>query len=187
MILRGAARLQDWERLLTEARDGAVLAHEPMHGERHWRAVAWAGLRISELRPDLSRIILVAFGLLHDCRRETDDWDPDHGARAARVALRSRPLKRLAGVEGRELVAEACRLHERGPITPASAQIGACWDADRVNLVRLGFSLDPRYFSILSREGGTLDAVAAQTRLIVRDPPAWPDLFMAADTIDQGA
>lgn len=121
---RGPA-VSDWDRLLAEARDGAVLAHEPMHGELHWRGVAWAGLRIAELREGLRPDVMVAFGLLHDCRRETDDWDPEHGDRAARVAARSGPLKRLLGAEGRDLVAEACRLHERGrkgksPAEPAS-------------------------------------------------------------------
>jgi len=177
----------DWDLLLAEARDGARLAHEPMHGEPHWRAVAWAGLRIAELRGGLRPDVLVAFGLLHDCRRETDDWDPEHGDRAARVAARSAPLKRLLGAEGRDLVAEACRLHERGMSRPDAPAIGACWDADRVNLVRLGFRLDPRYFTILSREDGSLDDLAERTRRIVRDPPAWVDLFAAADTINKTA
>lgn len=175
----------DWDRLLAEARDGARLAHEPMHGEPHWRAVAWAGLRIRAHAPGVSPGVLVAFGLLHDCRRETDDWDPEHGDRAALVAARSRPLKRLLGAEGRDLVSEACRLHERGMSRPEALAIGACWDADRVNLVRLGFRLDPRYFTVLTPEDGSLDAVAAETRLIVPDPPAWADLFAAADTINE--
>jgi uncharacterized protein len=169
--------ISDWDRLLAEARDGAHLARETMHGEPHWRAVAWAGLRIRELAPGIHPGVLVAFGLLHDCRRETDDWDPEHGERGALVAARSAPLKRLLGAEGRELVAEACRLHERGRTRPDTPAIGACWDADRVNLVRLGFRLDPRYFTILSRGGGTLDAVAAETRLIIPNPPDWTELF----------
>lgn len=178
-------RPSDWERLLGEARDGATLAHEPMHGELHWRGVAWAGLRVRELAPGISPGVMVAFGLLHDCRRETDDWDPEHGERAALVAARSRPLKRLLGAEGRELVAEACRLHERGMTRREAPAIGACWDADRVNLVRLGFRLDPRYFTILSREDGSLEDLAERTRLTYRNPPAWVDLFAAADTINE--
>lgn len=185
MIRGRKSPLDDWGRLLDEARAGAPLAHDPMHGELHWRAVARAGLRIRDLAPRLDPRVMIAFGMLHDCRRETDDWDPEHGERAALVASRSCPLKRLLGAEGRAVVAEACRLHERGMSRPDAPELGACWDADRVNLVRLGFRLDPRYFTILSREDGTLDAVAAQTRLIVRDPPAWVDLFAAADTINQ--
>jgi hypothetical protein len=148
-----------------------------MHGERHWRGVAWAGLRIAELRGDLRPEVMVAFGLLHDCRRETDDWDPEHGDRAAHVASRSAPLKRLLGAEGRDLVAEACRLHERGRTCPETPQIGACWDADRVNLVRLGFRLDPRYFTVLSPDDGTLQAVSEETRQIINAPPEWDALF----------
>lgn len=178
-------RSSDWGRLLGEARDGATLAQEPMHGELHWRGVAWAGLRVRELAPGISPGVMVAFGLLHDCRRETDDWDPEHGERAALVAARSRPLKRLLGAEGRELVAEACRLHERGMTRHEAPAIGACWDADRVNLVRLGFRLDPRYFTILSREDGSLDDLAERTRLTYRNPPAWVDLFAAADTMER--
>jgi hypothetical protein len=60
---------------------------------------------------------------------------------------------------------------------PGAPAIGACWDADRVNLVRLGFRLDPRYFTVLSREDGSLAMLAAETRLIVPDPPGWGELF----------
>jgi len=173
----------DWDQLLDEARDGAVLAHEPMHGERHWRAVAWAGLRICEHHPKARPDVMIAFGLMHDCRRETDDWDPEHGARAGIFAARSAPLRRLLGAEGRDLVAEACSLHERGMSRPDAPAIGACWDADRVNLVRLGFRLDPRYFTLLSPADGSLERMAGETRLIVSNPPGWVDLFAAADTI----
>lgn len=78
-------------------------------------------------------------------------------------------------------------MHERGMSRFDAPAIGACWDADRVNLVRLGFRLDPRYFTILSREDGSLDDLAERTRRIVRDPPAWVDLFAAADTINKTA
>jgi uncharacterized protein len=167
----------DWDQLLAEARNGALLAHEKMHGEPHWRGVAWAGLKIREVFPSIRGDLLTAFAVLHDCRRETDDRDPEHGDRAARVAVRSGTLKRLVGAEGRELVAEACRLHERGQTRPETPTIGACWDADRVNLVRLGFRLDTRYFTVLSGEDGTLDALAGEARLIVSDPPGWDALF----------
>lgn len=172
-------RLSDWRDLLAEARADAPLAGDAMHGEPHWRGVAWAGLRIREFRPELSARFLLAFAILHDCRRVDDGWDRDHGPRAARLAARSGTLLRLVGAEGRDLVAEACRLHDHGLTCPETPVIGACWDADRVNLIRLGFRLDPGRFTVLSNEEGSLAAVAEEAREIVRTPPSWESLFEA--------
>jgi uncharacterized protein len=172
-------RLASWHALLDEARRGAPLAGDPMHGELHWRAVAWAGLRIRDVAPELSAAVLVAFGLLHDCRRVDDGWDRDHGARAADLAARSRSLLHLLGPGGRDLVEEACRLHEDGLTRPERPTVGACWDADRVNLVRLGFQLDPSRFTVLSQADGSLEAVAEEARQMVRTPPSWQSLFEA--------
>lgn len=71
--------------LLTEAKAQYTL-NDPLHGVEHWLAVEAAGVEIaSELEADTE--IASIFGLLHDARRQSSDTDPEHGARAAELAV----------------------------------------------------------------------------------------------------
>lgn len=161
-----------WGYLLNEARWGSHLAASPIHGERHWRAVAATGFALADLRPQINRRILLAFAMLHDCRRQDENWDPEHGARAADLAGRSKILRDL--LEGPEIerLAQACLLHEKGRICPEDAVIGACWDADRYNLLRL--MIEPRRDLLSS---GLDDEEHWQVRQfsdeVWRAPPDW--------------
>lgn len=77
------------------------------------------------------------FAYLHDSQRENDGHDPGHGARAAEYA------RHLAGTAFQvepaelELLAEACRLHTDG-LTAGDITVITCWDADRLDLGRVG-------------------------------------------------
>ena len=69
--------------LLTGAKAQYTL-NDPLHGVEHWLAVEAAGVEIaSELDADTE--IASIFGLIHDCRRQSSDADPEHGARAAEL------------------------------------------------------------------------------------------------------
>jgi uncharacterized protein len=86
--------------------------------------------------------VVFLFGLLHDCRREDDGKDPKHGPRAATFAatLADEGLLNLPA-QSQAILERACELHSEGltvvPDGRTAATIGACWDADRLNLVRL--------------------------------------------------
>ncbi len=113
-----------------------------IHGDEHWRRVAENGLDLAEAE-GVSRQVAVLFAILHDCRRENDGHDPGHGPRAADLAMR---LGHDAlGVSPAELagLAQAMRLHDRGQVTD-DPLIGVCWDADRLDLIRVGIRPDPR-------------------------------------------
>jgi uncharacterized protein len=86
------------------------------------------------------------FAAVHDSQR-LDDWeDPRHGARAADVlrssinhGLQSRDLERLL---------YAIRHHsDPESLTHEDPVVGACWDADRLTLHRVGIEPGLPYMS----------------------------------------
>jgi len=116
------------------------------HGENHWLEVASLGLDLAAETPDVDRMVLVLFAVLHDARRIGDDHDPQHGERAAALA-RSLDLGRFGVREEQLAVLEiACRDHTTGGVNN-DPTIGTCWDADRLLLWRVGITPDARYMS----------------------------------------
>jgi uncharacterized protein len=83
--------------------------------------------------------ILAWFAYLHDSQRHDDGRDPLHGHRAADFATRQRrdgAITELSPTEFEQLC-EAMRLHSDGH-TVSNPAIIACWDADRLDLYRVG-------------------------------------------------
>jgi len=127
-----------------------ALAHtrpdSPVHGTGHALGVAAAGVRLLQDGCGADPAVLLAFAVLHDAARRHDGHDPDHGTRAADTA------RRLAGIAHRLTAAQLDVLcaalvdHDRG-FTSADATIGACWDADRLTLPRVGIQPDPARMS----------------------------------------
>jgi uncharacterized protein len=132
-----------------------------LHGERHWRAVAHAGMELAPLVPGARRDVVFLFALFHDSRRLNDDDDPEHGARAAALAEELHGDLYDIGHEGLDLLRLACRDHAGGA-TSAEPTIAACWDADRLNLWRVGFVPSPALLSTAAaREPDRIRAAAA--------------------------
>ena len=115
-----------------------------LHGERHWRAVAHAGLLVAPRVPGCDPTAVLLFALFHDAMRENDSVDPDHGLRGGLLAQRLLG-ERLAGDRVRTLF-DACRDHTDAR-TSADPTIAVCWDADRLNLWRVGIEPDPHLLS----------------------------------------
>ena len=90
---------------------------------------------------DLTVIRLFAY--LHDSCRENDDYDVEHGPRAAKMieGLRDNLLKDLSD-EQFSLLQQACRLHTTTHST-GNPTIDACFDADRLDLGRVGITPIP--------------------------------------------
>jgi uncharacterized protein len=123
--------------------EGYALPWDGHHGVAHWARVLENGLRLAgETGADVEVVGL--FAVLHDSRRVSEGTDPDHGPRASELArtLRGR-LFELPDHEFR-LLHRACagHTHER---THPDATIQTCWDADRLDLGRVGITPDPRY------------------------------------------
>ena len=113
-----------------------------IHGEAHWRRVHTNGLRLAEATGADAKIVEF-FAALHDACRWSHGYDVEHGARAAEWLLTlDRKLVPLDDVQ-RAVLAEACRTHTTGTHTD-DITVATCWDADRLDLMRVGTTPDPR-------------------------------------------
>lgn len=117
-----------------------------LHGVTHWRAVGATGRWLTERTRGAELMVVLCFALLHDCARRDDGYDPDHGLRAARLVRRlPSDLLRL-DARACELLEDACARHSE-QVTSSHPTIACCFDADRLQLVRLGIAIDPRWLS----------------------------------------
>ena len=111
------------------------------HGVVHWARVLENGLRVAEAN-GADREVVTLFALFHDCRRFNEHWDDQHGLRGGEFA-RSLRGKLLYLDDARfQLLYEACRLHSDGH-TSGDPTLLACWDADRLDLGRVGIRPEP--------------------------------------------
>ena len=109
-----------------------------IHGLPHWSRV-WFHGRALAASQDVDPAVLAWFAFLHDSQRHNDHRDPAHGSRAADFAVRLRSDGVLDELDapGFERLCEAMRLHSDGHTT-GDATVLACWDADRLDLARVG-------------------------------------------------
>jgi uncharacterized protein len=121
---------------------GYVLPTGGPHGVVHWARVLENGLRIAAAN-GADRDVVTLFALFHDARRVNEDWDDGHGLRGGELARSLRgELVHLDDARF-DLLFEACRLHTDG-LTVGDPTLLACWDADRLDLGRVGITPDPR-------------------------------------------
>ena len=145
-----------------------------LHGESHWRRVAAAGLALLPETPGADPPLVFLFALFHDSMRLNDGHDPLHGPRGAALA---RDLRGEAfDLEDAEMgvLGFACEEHTNGGVG-RDATVGVCWDADRLNLWRVGIKPDSGLLSTeAARNGGRI----AWARRLQREHVAWEDLCL---------
>jgi uncharacterized protein len=123
--------------------DGYALPWNGVHGLPHWARVLETGLRLAA-ETGADREVVALFAIFHDSCRTSEGWDHGHGRRgAARAeALRGRAFEldddRFA------LLHHACAHHTDGG-TDGDLTVRTCWDADRLDLGRVGITPHPRY------------------------------------------
>lgn len=117
-----------------------------LHGPTHWRRVELHALALSAALK-VSPLVPVLFSVVHDSQRTTDGSDPWHGERAALFVRKNRQglFAFLSDAECGQLE-QACEKHSAGQLS-TDPVIQACWDADRLDLGRVGRIPDPRYLS----------------------------------------
>ena len=115
-----------------------------IHGVSHWSRVWFHGRRIAASM-DVNPSVLAWFAYLHDSQRHNDGHDPLHGQRTADFAVRLRRERLIVELDASEFehLCEAMRLHSDGH-TESEPAIRACWDADRLDLYRVGIRPLPR-------------------------------------------
>jgi uncharacterized protein len=120
-----------------------TLPWDGLHGVAHWARVLENGLRLAE-ESGADVEIIQLFAVLHDCRRMNEGTDPNHGPRAAAYAAELQgALFHLRDPQFR-LLRRACAGHTR-EISHADITIQTCWDADRLDLGRVGIAPNPKY------------------------------------------
>ncbi len=121
--------------------EGYVLPWDGDHGIAHWARVLENGLRLAE-ETGASVDVVQLFAILHDCRRVNEGGDPKHGPRAAAFALKVRGT--LFDLPDHEfhLLHSACTGHSHERTHP-DVTIQTCWDADRLDLGRVGITPRP--------------------------------------------
>jgi uncharacterized protein len=132
----------EWKPVIHKIIDGYELDINGIHGIRHWSRVLVNGMRLAE-ETGANHKVIYAFSLLHDCRRENDDRDPEHGLRGAKHGgLVRDQLPSMSDVEF-ELFIYAAEHHTKGH-QKADITVQTCWDADRLDLFRVGIYPNPR-------------------------------------------
>ena len=112
------------------------------HGSEHWLRVLANGRILAPLT-GADPVVVDLFALLHDVCRENEDHDPGHGPRAAALAAELRGLWFDLDDSQMALLTDSCTRHDRGE-TEADPTVQTCWDADRLDLGRVGIVPDPR-------------------------------------------
>lgn len=130
----------------------AVLEHSTgkrsrSHGEHHWKLVGWIGAELAREQEAADRTVVFLFALFHDSMRENDGWDPEHGRRGAALAQQLWARLRFATIDQMDELVFACNAHTDGEITD-DPTVGTCWDADRLNLWRVGTEPAPGLLSM---------------------------------------
>lgn len=123
------------------------VAHRPwsLHGPDHWRRVERNG-RLLATRCDADVIVVRLFALFHDAKRENEGHDRGHGGRGAEYARELRRGWLPISDDQFELLHFACVWHTDAD-RHDDPTIGACWDADRLDLGRVGVIPSAEYMS----------------------------------------
>ena len=131
-----------YKRALTEILAGYPLKIGGTHGINHWSRVLENGRRLAPLT-GADPLVVDLFAIFHDSRRENEGHDPGHGARGGKLA-RQFHKKGLIRLDKNQLalLVYACAHHTKGQ-TEADVTNQTCWDADRLDLGRVGITPDP--------------------------------------------
>lgn len=152
------------------------------HGPRHWKCVAMTGLQLAIRDPQIELHTVFCFAQLHDCQRINEYGDPGHGPRAADVTRAAIAAGQVLGFDPhsdrtRRLI-EAIQDHTT-VVASDDPTIGACWDADRLNLWRVGTK--PRVeFMSTAPACEHFDALSDYARELIDGPePTWAQVSAA--------
>lgn len=130
-------------RLIGALRSRFSLDWTGIHGAPHWARVWRNGMVLAERTGgNVNTRVVELFAFLHDSCRDDDGWDPGHGLRAAASIAELVDSLPTLGREEEELLAHACSRHSDG-LLEADVTVQVCWDADRLDLGRVGRRPDP--------------------------------------------
>ena len=117
------------------------------HGISHWKRVEEIGQYLTQHTKADSEVVHL-FSCLHDLKRENEDYDPKHGLRASTFVkeLHSKDILDISEKQLNQLTF-ACEHHSDSKIKSDDITIQTCWDADRLDLWRVGVVPDPYFLN----------------------------------------
>lgn len=162
--------------ILTEALIEAVIDQmevnpRGIHGLSHWARVHANGMFLAAAN-GADREVVELFALFHDSRRLNDNADPEHGPRGAELAARLHGTLLILDAQKLATLLTACRLHTTAR-THENLTVQTCFDADRLDLARIGKVVDPAYLcTAVARDPQTIARATRQSiALNVPDNP----------------
>jgi uncharacterized protein len=114
-----------------------------LHGLSHWARVLEIGVRLAEDSGANVEVVQL-FAVFHDARRINEGWDDGHGRRGAELAARLRGEYFDLDDDAFEMLYTACVEHTDGR-TDGDVTTQTCWDADRLDLPRVGLDVDRQF------------------------------------------
>ena len=123
-----------------------ILSHRifesELHGLTHWQQVESNGLLLAT-ETGADTVVVRLFALFHDSKRADDGYDEEHGPRGAEFAKACFKEHRLDITQEQfDKLYHACKFHTTEHRSD-DATIDTCYDADRLDLGRVGIKLDP--------------------------------------------
>lgn len=118
-----------------------------VHGIKHWKRVQIIGRYLAKsTKADIEIVDLFAY--LHDSKRE-DDYDDIHHGKRASIFAQELYNRRVITIREDQLkqLQFACEHHTNSTIKSKDITIQTCWDADRLDLWRLGIKPDPHFLN----------------------------------------
>jgi uncharacterized protein len=141
------------------------------HGFYHWSRVIENGMFLSEDNGTNLNVI-IAFGFFHDCKRENDDEDPEHGFRGSQIMAEYKDRLGLTNEEFQKAYT-ACDGHTNEK-HHEDLDIATCWDADRLDLMRVGIYPKPEFLNNdLAKEDWVIESRSEIAEY--EENPSWAD------------
>ena len=129
--------------LLRHLRDRFLIDWHGHHGASHWVRVRRNGLLLAK-RTGANALVVELFAFFHDSCRVNEYTDRNHGSRGAELAVILRGKYFDATEAEMALLVCACSGHSDGHLD-ADITVQTCWDADRLDLGRVGIEPDAKY------------------------------------------
>jgi uncharacterized protein len=115
-----------------------TLPWEGTHGVPHWARVLENGRRLSQ-ETEAQRDIVELFAVFHDSQRINEGIDGGHGRRGSELARDLRGVAYDLDDQAFDLLIQSCDLHTGGHLD-GDVTLRTCWDADRLDLGRVGIT-----------------------------------------------
>lgn len=136
------------ENLIRVIKKQYLLDWHGIHGLHHWARVYSNGLHLAE-KTGANTQVVALFSVFHDAGRANDGRDLMHGLRGANLALQLHGEYFNLSVPDLERLRIACTYHTT-KTTHDDITVQTCFDADRLDLARVGKMPDSKYLCTVS-------------------------------------